>query len=111
MELCSMLTGLEAQATGLHRPDLPRPSPHGRSQHGSSRHPRACGNTISGHKTRSIFDRYNIVSKSDLHEAAKKLALRDQEREAAQANQDAFSYSSDTVGPVGGSVAPAAKLN
>jgi integrase len=67
--------------------------------------------TISGHKTRSIFDRYNIVSKSDLHEAAKKLALRDQERDVAQANQNDYGYSSDIVEPARGSVAPAGKLN
>jgi integrase len=67
--------------------------------------------TISGHKTRSVFDRYNIVSKSDLHEAAKKLALRDQEREAAQANQHDYSYSSDIVEPAHASVASTTKLN
>jgi hypothetical protein len=30
--------------------------------------------TITGHKTRAMFDRYNIVSPADLQEAARKLA-------------------------------------
>jgi integrase len=32
--------------------------------------------TITGHRTRSVFDRYHIVSPSDLKEAAKKIAAR-----------------------------------
>jgi len=30
--------------------------------------------TITGHKTRSVFDRYHIVSDGDLQEAARRIA-------------------------------------
>ncbi len=34
--------------------------------------------TISGHSTRSVFDRYNIVDETDLAEATRKIEARNQ---------------------------------
>jgi hypothetical protein len=38
---------------------------------------------VSGHKTRSVFDRYDIVSDDDLREAARKSWEHAQNQEAA----------------------------
>ena len=51
---------------------------------------------ISGHKTRGIFDRYNIVSDQDLKEAAKK----------KQAYHEKQSTSAETIDQKRGEVFP-----
>ena len=50
--------------------------------------------TLSGHKTRSVFDRYNIVSQEDLREAAKK-------RQAFNETQNKISESSYKLVTIG----------
>ncbi len=52
---------------------FPRLSANGHPQNGPSRHSGARGRELSGHETRSVFDRYNGVSDGDLREAASRL--------------------------------------
>jgi hypothetical protein len=42
--------------------------------------------TLTGHKTRSVFERYNIVSQGDLFEAARKLDEAAQKAEQRDTN-------------------------
>jgi hypothetical protein len=54
--------------------------------------------TITGHKTRSIFDRYHIVSQSDIRDAVRKVELS-RAREVEQARGEQFGPSSVRIAP------------
>ena len=43
--------------------------------------PEAVAMRISGHKTRSVFERYNIITGRDLHDAARRLEAYVKEKE------------------------------
>ena len=47
-----------------------------RSNLGEVSHLRTREASITGHRTRSVFDRYHIVTAADLQETARKLAAR-----------------------------------
>ncbi len=50
---------------------------------------------ISGHKTRSVFDRYNIVSERDLREAACRLDRLARDRDAGRHGGSLVTVDSD----------------
>jgi hypothetical protein len=61
---------------------------------------------ISGHKTRSVFDRYHIVAPSDLRDAARKLENTQQQERAALEKSRATEFGHDL-----GMVAPKLQQN
>jgi hypothetical protein len=69
-------------------PTLSRSAQERGEERGTRGIPETVATRVSGHKTRNVFDRYNIASERDIEDAARKIEISQRQAKLTKTEQE-----------------------